>query len=278
VLAPESPDRPATLGHLLAAWPDDDSRRAVLARTRRELLPFAGEALALGIPFRADGVTLPLEDPRIDDLIACAAADRRALPSAARIAAPGRGLGAWPRAAPATASAVQPSSQGSADPDADNAIAAHPDDADPEPAWSPADLRAALVGWAVGLPAGADLAAVTLAARERLAALRSPDARLTFATAHGTKGLEWDHVAVVGMTAGRFPSARALAEAPEPDRVLEEERRLAYVAWTRARRSLTLVYDPDAPSPFLREAFDPDELAPPPAAHRSRPSGAPAAA
>jgi superfamily I DNA/RNA helicase len=41
---------------------------------------------------------------------------------------------------------------------------------------------------------------------------------------------------------------------------MEEERRLAYVAWTRARRSLTLLYDPAAPSPFLREAFDPEEL------------------
>ncbi len=64
------------------------------------------------------------------------------------------------------------------------------------------------------------------------------------------------------MTEGRFPSARSLAEAADPERALEEERRLAYVAWTRARRSLTLVYDPAAPSPFLREAFDPDELAP----------------
>ena len=34
----------------------------------------------------------------------------------------------------------------------------------------------------------------------------------------------------------------------------------SYVAWTRARRSLTLVYDPGAPSPFLLEAFDAAEL------------------
>jgi len=32
------------------------------------------------------------------------------------------------------------------------------------------------------------------------------------------------------------------------------------VAWTRARQSLTLVYDPASPSRFLLEAFDPDEL------------------
>ena len=86
------------------------------------------------------------------------------------------------------------------------------------------------------------------------------DAKLTFATAHATKGLEFDHVAVIGLDEGRFPSARSLADAPEPDRALEEERRLAYVAWTRARRSLTLVYDPAHPSPFLLEAFGRDEL------------------
>jgi DNA helicase II / ATP-dependent DNA helicase PcrA len=62
------------------------------------------------------------------------------------------------------------------------------------------------------------------------------------------------------MERGRFPSARSLADAPEPARALEEERRLAYVAWTRARRSLTLIYAPHAPSSFLREAFSPDEL------------------
>ena len=43
-------------------------------------------------------------------------------------------------------------------------------------------------------------------------------------------------------------------------RAYEEERRLAYVAWTRARRSLTLLYDPTVPSPFLLEAFSAEEL------------------
>jgi superfamily I DNA/RNA helicase len=80
------------------------------------------------------------------------------------------------------------------------------------------------------------------------------------ATVHGTKGLEFDHVAVVGMDEGRFPSRRSLEEADDPNRVLEEERRLAYVAWTRAKRDLVLVYDPGAPSPFLREAFSEAEL------------------
>jgi len=98
--------------------------------------------------------------------------------------------------------------------------------------------------------------------RARLARLRRDDAALTLATAHATKGLEFDHVAVIGLDEGRFPSARSVAEAEDPARALEEERRLAYVAWTRARRSLTLVYDPDAPSTFLREAFEPWEIEP----------------
>jgi superfamily I DNA/RNA helicase len=67
-------------------------------------------------------------------------------------------------------------------------------------------------------------------------------------------------VIVVGMEIGRFPSARAVSQAEDPARAYEEERRLAYVAWTRARRSLTLLYDPAVPSPFLLEAFSPDEL------------------
>ena len=120
----------------------------------------------------------------------------------------------------------------------------------------------ALLGWA---PAYRDLPALRAAiedVRGRLARLRRDDAALTLATAHGTKGLEFDHVAVIGLDAGRFPSARSIADAEDPARALEEERRLAYVAWTRARRSLTLVYDPDAPSQFLYEAFDPWELGP----------------
>jgi superfamily I DNA/RNA helicase len=121
-------------------------------------------------------------------------------------------------------------------------------------------LAGGMFGWAAGyrdLPAFLDAIAQT---RARLAALRRDDAPLTLATAHGTKGLEWDHVAVIGMEVGRFPSRRSVESAPEPARALEEERRLAYVAWTRARRSLTLLYDPTVPSPFLLEAFSPEEL------------------
>ena len=81
------------------------------------------------------------------------------------------------------------------------------------------------------------------------------------ATAHGTKGLEFDHVAVVGLDENVFPSRRTLEDSDDPKRAMEEERRLAYVAWTRAKRSLTLVYDPVAPSQFMRDAFSEAELA-----------------
>ncbi len=122
------------------------------------------------------------------------------------------------------------------------------------------ELAAAVLAWA---PPYTDLAALRGAidaTRARLVELRRSDARLSLATAHSTKGAEFDHVAVVGMEEGRFPSGRAVAEADDPGRALEEERRLGYVAWTRARRTLTLSYDPSVPSPFLLEAFTAEEL------------------
>jgi hypothetical protein len=122
------------------------------------------------------------------------------------------------------------------------------------------DLVAAVVAWAAPYRSVEEFAAAVRAHRCRVAELRREDASLTLATAHSTKGLEFDHVIVIGMDEGRFPSARSLRDAVEPERALEEERRLAYVAWTRARRSLTIVFDPAAPSPFLREAFDDRDL------------------
>ncbi len=245
VLAPTSGGA-ATVAALLRAWPADGSSRAILARTRRELLPAVAACLASDLAFRADGVTLPLEDPRVDGLVERAMADPRPVPIAARLARPAD-LASPPGGGDGGAAGVvarkepPPDENRSGETVSDTASAQAPE---PEPAWTVEELGAALVGWAVGLPVTADLRAAIAEARARLARLRSADATLTLATAHATKGLEWDHVAVLGMTQGRFPNARSLAEALEPERALEEERRLAYVAWTRARRSLTLVYDP----------------------------------
>jgi len=121
-------------------------------------------------------------------------------------------------------------------------------------------LANALTAWASGSTSVDELRERIRSARVRRAELRSDDAQLVLATAHGTKGLEFDHVACVGHDEGVFPSRRTLEDADDPVRALEEERRLAYVAWTRAKKSLTIVYDPAAPSVFLREAFSDNEL------------------
>ncbi len=60
--------------------------------------------------------------------------------------------------------------------------------------------------------------------------------QITLSTVHSAKGLEWDHVLVMDLAEGRFPSHRSLAK----DEDFEEERRLLYVATTRARHSLAL--------------------------------------
>ena len=59
---------------------------------------------------------------------------------------------------------------------------------------------------------------------------------LVLSTVHSAKGLEWDAVHVLALSDGLFPSDMALSS-PEG---LEEERRLFYVAVTRARRQLHL--------------------------------------
>jgi DNA helicase-2/ATP-dependent DNA helicase PcrA len=63
------------------------------------------------------------------------------------------------------------------------------------------------------------------------------EGRVTLMTLHNAKGLEYGHVFVVGMEEGTFPHARSMDE-----QNLEEERRLAYVGITRAKKTLTLSY------------------------------------
>jgi DNA helicase II / ATP-dependent DNA helicase PcrA len=64
-----------------------------------------------------------------------------------------------------------------------------------------------------------------------------PD-KVTLMTIHSAKGLEFKHVFVVGMEENLFPSQMMLASRQD----LEEERRLFYVAVTRAEKKLTLTY------------------------------------
>lgn len=229
LLAPDAGDELARARRLLDRWlPAGDGRHAVLARTNAELAPFAALALERGIPWSGPDGLLTLDDPRWASVIDGAPT----APALARLAA-GRGPAGEALSIAADARTA----------------------ARTLGAWAEAATRSG-----AGPSEGADLATALAAARERAATLATQDAALVLATVHGTKGLEFDHVAVIGMDEGTFPSDRSVADAADPARTLAEERRLAYVAWTRARRSLTLVYDPWAPSRFMREAFDDAEL------------------
>ena len=101
-------------------------------------------------------------------------------------------------------------------------------------------------------------------------------------TVHKAKGLEFGAVFLVGLVEDRFPGREQREKIPVPDAILkeslpgkenylQEERRLFYVAMTRARHSLTLTWSKDyglkrlkKVSPFVLEALDiprmPDEV------------------
>ena len=220
ILAGDDRDEPARTVAALLALPTDAGTQAVLARTNRELLPAVVACLALDRPFRAATLELPLDDPAVDRLLDQVAHDTPA---------------SWPLL-------VRLGRLRGATTDDDGRVVT------------------ALLAWAVPFRTLEAFRTAIDATRARIAELRRDDAPLTLATAHATKGAEFDHVAVIGMDEGRFPSGRAVADADDPARALEEERRLGYVAWTRARRTLLLGYDPATPSPFLLEAFTPEEL------------------
>jgi superfamily I DNA/RNA helicase len=111
----------------------------------------------------------------------------------------------------------------------------------------------ALLGWAAAFARLDQFLAAGDEVTERLSRLRDPHAPIELVTVHGAKGREWPTVVVIGFEEDRFPNRRALLGAADPQRALEEERRLAYVALTRATRRLVLSFDPARPSRFLGE-------------------------
>lgn len=85
--------------------------------------------------------------------------------------------------------------------------------------------------------------------------------KVSLMTVHTAKGLEFDYVFCIGLNDGVFPNARATNERTSEG--LEEERRLAYVAFTRAKKELYITLNKDysyangtnnIPSRFIQES------------------------
>lgn len=77
---------------------------------------------------------------------------------------------------------------------------------------------------------------------------------IELATIHGAKGRQWPLVIVAGFEEGELPHARSMENADDPAGELEAERRLAYVAVTRASHRLLLLHTFGQPSRFIAEA------------------------
>jgi superfamily I DNA/RNA helicase len=216
------PDWPDRLAVLAAAEAANRGGCCILARTRAELTPVALALLRAEQP-HATTLPTPLEAEPVRAILDAA----RDLPPAEppfRALLRLRAMRGWRRG------------------DGDDALG---DD----------DHAAldALLGWAAAfaridrfLAAGEEVLA-------RLTRLRDPAAPIELVTVHGAKGREWPTVVVVGFEEERFPNRRALQGATDQARAIEEERRLAYVALTRATRRLVLAFDPAHPSRFLQE-------------------------
>lgn len=94
-----------------------------------------------------------------------------------------------------------------------------------------------------------------------------PDLDIRFMTVHASKGLEADHVVILRTSSDRLGFPSEIVDDPLLDLVLPEpekydhaeERRLFYVALTRARKSVTVLADRQKPSVFARELVEKPE-------------------
>lgn len=100
------------------------------------------------------------------------------------------------------------------------------------------ELRSSIIGFLDSDPEVRSLAGFldSVALYTDLDEANSDDNAVSLMTMHSAKGLEFPSVYVVGMEEGIFPGGRAAGESEE----MEEERRLCYVAMTRARERLTM--------------------------------------
>jgi DNA helicase-2/ATP-dependent DNA helicase PcrA len=94
----------------------------------------------------------------------------------------------------------------------------------------------------------AEIALLTELSAETVSEGGEPDEKMVLSSVHQAKGLEWRAVFVVWLADGRFPSAQALRDRDGE----EEERRLFYVACTRAKDELYLAF-PVVAAPRDRE-------------------------
>jgi DNA helicase-2/ATP-dependent DNA helicase PcrA len=223
--ATDLPDSPDRLAALLRAEAAAGHTACVLARTRSELLPVMLALVRAGIPHR-----FPVP-PVVESTSVLALLD------AVRVSAPADGRHPFHALRAARAALGWDRRQPSGDLLADEEHVA----------------LDAVLGWTAAFRVLPAFLAAFDAMRARLAALRDPTSLVELATAHGAKGREWQTVVVIGFEAGRMPNARSLVDADDRDRAFEEERRLAYVALTRATRRLVLAFDPARPSPFLAD-------------------------
>lgn len=224
---------------------------APLARHPEVVAAWVGVALALGVLDEAPPAVRERAWRRW--LAGPAGLARPAALGAARALAdaPGPGDEAWRARAPRGADPAVGARLAAIAAVADDAACALSEaGSDPRawPAGPGARLRAALDLLGDAVPRSA---ADAYAAWRQAARARTPDDALLVTSVHRAKGLEWPVVHVPGMTAGVFPTGA------DP-----EERRLAYVAWTRARDALHLYRDARRPaSPFLTEGAIEDVIA-----------------
>ncbi|RIJ09392.1 ATP-dependent helicase, partial [Clavibacter michiganensis subsp. insidiosus] len=101
----------------------------------------------------------------------------------------------------------------------------------------------AIMGLAERMPAGSTFRAFTDELLERQAGQHEPTvSAVTLATLHSAKGLEWEHVYLMGLSEGLVPISYA-----QTLEAVDEERRLLYVGITRARSGLRLSWSRSGP-------------------------------